>query len=174
MIAAATELVLDGGVHGFTIDEVARRSGVAKTTIYRHFPDTSELLCLAVDRTVVYPDAPDTGSMRDDLIEFLRRIRPNFADRDANAAHFELFAAMRRDPDLAKMNRGVVGEGKSPLTELYHWWRANGEIRDDLDLLTVFEIVDGPFAFRAIVAPESLEHVDYDALADRILLQLQP
>ena len=44
MLRAALEVVLEIGVPGFTIDEVARRSGVAKTTIYRHFDSRNDLL----------------------------------------------------------------------------------------------------------------------------------
>src|ERR1039458_3180617 len=36
VLTTAFELLSEGGVGGFTVDEVARRSGVAKTTIYRH------------------------------------------------------------------------------------------------------------------------------------------
>ncbi|KHF34924.1 Bacterial regulatory protein, tetR family [Paenibacillus sp. P1XP2] len=38
VLTTAFELLSEGGVNGFTVDEVARRSGVAKTTIYRHWP----------------------------------------------------------------------------------------------------------------------------------------
>lgn len=173
MVVAATSVVLDAGVAGFTIDEVARRSGVAKTTIYRHFPDTSELLVTAVDRTVVYPDAPDTGSMRGDIIELLRRVLPSFADIRARSVHFELFAAMSRDSELEQVNRRVIARGPSPLTVIFERWKAKGEIGADIDLMTAFEIIDGPFVFRSIVYPEALNDVDFEALADRIVPQLR-
>lgn len=174
MIEAATSVVLDAGVPGFTVDEVARRSGVAKTTIYRHFPDPTELLVTAVDRTVVYPATPDTGSLRGDIIELLRRILPAFADRNARAVHFELFAAMSRDPKLAEMNRSVVARGPSPLTEIYRRWLERGEISPHIDLPTAFEIIDGPFVFRSIINPTALDDPDLEELADRIIPQLQP
>lgn len=172
MLAAATATVLETGVAGFTIDEVARRSGVAKTTIYRHFPDPTELLVTAVDRTVTYPDAPDTGSLRGDIVELLRRIHPSFADVQARSVHFELFAAMSRDPQLEAMNRRVVARGPSPLAVVYQRWLAAGDIDPQLNLMTAFEIIDGPFVFRSIIFPEALIDVDFEALADRIVPQL--
>jgi AcrR family transcriptional regulator len=173
-IEAATEVVLELGIRGFSIDEVSRRSGVAKSTIYRHFPDRNELLIHAVDATVVYPDPPDTGTLRGDLIEFLQRAHPNFADPRANAAHQELFAAMARDPELRAANERVSGDRRSPLRELRRRWIDRGEIRPDLTVLDVFEIVDGPFVVRSMLDPSALVDVDYDKLVDRIMLQLVP
>lgn len=173
-IEAATEVVLEVGIRGFTIDEVARRSGVAKTTIYRHFPDRDELMIRAVDATVVYPQAPDMGSLRADLIEFLKLVHPNFANAQANAAHQELFAAMARDPQLREANERVSGDRDSPLHALMQRWLERGEIRSDLTILDMFEIVDGPFVVRALLGPHALVDVDFEALADRIMLQLVP
>ena len=44
VLDAASDLLAEAGVVGFNVDAVARRSGVARTTIYRHWPDANELL----------------------------------------------------------------------------------------------------------------------------------
>ena len=41
---AALGLLIAEGVPGFSIDEICRRSGIAKTTIYRHWPSVHDLL----------------------------------------------------------------------------------------------------------------------------------
>ena len=43
-LEAATELIVERGVANLTMEEVANRSGVAKTTIYRHWPERSALV----------------------------------------------------------------------------------------------------------------------------------
>lgn len=175
MLAAAAEVLLERGVSGFSVLEVARRSGVAKTTITRHYPDPRKLMLAAVDSTVTYPEAPDTGTLRGDVLETLRRILPNFMNRRANAAHHELFAAMSRDPELRKLNREFNDTNNpSPVTTVWRRWRDRGEIRSDIDLATAFEIIDGPFTIRSIIFPETLDDIDLEALTDRILIQLMP
>jgi AcrR family transcriptional regulator len=173
MIAAATEVILERGIIGFTIDEVAKRSGVAKTTIYRHFPDTNDLILNAVHATVDYAEAPDTGSLRGDLAEFLRRILPNFTDFKSRAAHYELWAAQLRNPDLVERNRALFDSPRSAIPLLLQRWQERGEISPSIDLLTAFEIIDGPFALRSIIAPASLPNIDIDALVERMVLQLR-
>src|SRR5262245_48706909 len=93
MLEAATDVVLDTGVARFSVDEVARRSGVAKTTIYRHFPNPKAMLVAALDRAMTPPPVPDTGSLAGDLDAYLRSVRPLFADLRLRTAFFEVFVA---------------------------------------------------------------------------------
>ena len=67
VLAAAGDLMAERGVAMLTIDEVAQRSGVAKTTIYRHWPERTGLIVDAVNAGLLHIGTPDTGSLRGDL-----------------------------------------------------------------------------------------------------------
>src|ERR1700731_1150267 len=67
VLATTNELMSEAGIGGVSIDEVSRRSGVAKTTIYRHWPSRSALLLDACSRLGSPQAPPDTGSLRGDL-----------------------------------------------------------------------------------------------------------
>jgi len=49
VLGAASDLMAARGVASLTIDEVAARSGVAKTTIYRHWQERTSLIIDAVE-----------------------------------------------------------------------------------------------------------------------------
>ena len=66
-LAAAYELLTEVGLSGVSFDEVSRRSGVAKTTIYRYWPTRSALLFDAVMQFAPRLQTPATGSLRGDL-----------------------------------------------------------------------------------------------------------
>ena len=51
-LAAAIDVIVDKGVGDLTIEEVAQRSGVAKTTIYRHWPERASLIVDTVRATL--------------------------------------------------------------------------------------------------------------------------
>src|SRR5215467_7186930 len=73
IIDAAEELIAQGGVEGLTIEGVAARSGVAKTTIYRRWRDKDELaLAILVERTATISPPPDVGDTRKELLTFLK------------------------------------------------------------------------------------------------------
>src|SRR6476646_2234152 len=76
ILAATRELLVEGGVPGLTIEGVAARSGVAKTTIYRRWRDRDELALAAVwDDLVSGLKAPrDVGDTRAELLAFVAPI----------------------------------------------------------------------------------------------------
>src|SRR3954465_15279672 len=71
VMPATLQLLAQEGLGGVSVDEVSRRSGVAKTTIYRHWPSRSALLLEACSNLGAKPQVPDTGTLRGDLTVLL-------------------------------------------------------------------------------------------------------
>jgi AcrR family transcriptional regulator len=67
VLATTYQLLTEAGISGLSVDEVARRSGVAKTTIYRHWPSRSALVLDACSKLGAKREAPDTGTLHGDL-----------------------------------------------------------------------------------------------------------
>ena len=63
VLTTAFDLLSQSGIGGFSVDEVARRSGVAKTTIYRHWPSREALVLDAASRISAEQAVPDSGSL---------------------------------------------------------------------------------------------------------------
>jgi AcrR family transcriptional regulator len=75
LLQAAWDQLLDGGYGAFTIEAVAERAKTSRPVIYRRWPDRAALalaaLAFGANRDVV--EVPDTGAVRTDLAELLRR-----------------------------------------------------------------------------------------------------
>ena len=72
IVEATLDLLDPGGVEAVKIEEVARRAGVARTTVYRRFPSRSDLVLNACEDVVSrYLRVPDTGAVRSDVVELL-------------------------------------------------------------------------------------------------------
>ncbi|MBE7209580.1 MAG: helix-turn-helix transcriptional regulator, partial [Gluconacetobacter diazotrophicus] len=56
-------MLFEAGLGGVSVDEVSRRSGVAKTTIYRHWPTRSALVLDACSKMGTPEPPPDTGTL---------------------------------------------------------------------------------------------------------------
>ena len=67
VLATTYELLTKSGLSGVSVDEVSRRSGVAKTTIYRHWRSRESLLLDACSQLRTKPAVPDTGNVKTDL-----------------------------------------------------------------------------------------------------------
>jgi AcrR family transcriptional regulator len=75
VLAAALEVLAEQGYAGLSIDAVAARAGVNKTTVYRRWPTKAELVSAALfTLRGESPDPPDTGSLADDLFQILSHL----------------------------------------------------------------------------------------------------
>lgn len=74
ILQAAAEVLKESGVQGLTMDEVARRAGTNKNAIYRRWPSRVALGIAAYSQMAAADvTPPDTGSLRGDALEMLRR-----------------------------------------------------------------------------------------------------
>ncbi|EXG81955.1 transcriptional regulator, TetR family [Cryptosporangium arvum DSM 44712] len=100
MLDAVADLLLEAGYDGLTIDAVAARSGVHRTTVYRRWRDTGGLLADALDAAREVPwEPPDTGSLAGDLTEINRQIVAALTEEPSITA--ALIAASFRSPAAA-------------------------------------------------------------------------
>src|SRR5882724_3495319 len=75
VLSATLEVFAEQGYAGVSVEAVAARAGVNKTTIYRRWPTKAELLGAALfSLRDEEPEAPNTGSLREDLLTVLRRL----------------------------------------------------------------------------------------------------
>lgn len=75
ILDAAWDQLVEGGYGNFTVDAVAERAETSRSVIYRRWDDRDELVKAAVASGLrsTRIEAPDTGSLRQDVIELLRR-----------------------------------------------------------------------------------------------------
>lgn len=75
ILAAAWQQLQDAGYGSFTIDAVAERAGTSRSVVYRRWDDRGALLeaALAFGLAQDRPEVPDTGALREDMVQLLRR-----------------------------------------------------------------------------------------------------
>ena len=173
MLRATGEIAFSDGVNAVTFDEVARRSGVAKTTIYRHFESKNDLIVHALDQATAFPELPDTGTLRQDLLDFFAQLLPIFDDLELRAASLDLMAAAARDPELAEIHQAKVAERVTPMHTIFDRAKRRGELPTDLDYTDAFDFLEGPFMVRTLLYPEKLGELDLERTIDRIIAALR-
>lgn len=74
LLDAAVTLLNSGGVEAVTVEAVTRLSRVARTTLYRHFESSTDLVAAAFERLLPQAETPETTtSIRDDLLKLMQR-----------------------------------------------------------------------------------------------------
>ncbi|XVU22174.1 TetR/AcrR family transcriptional regulator [Actinoplanes sp. CA-054009] len=76
ILEAAWEVLTEHGYAGFTYEAVAARAGTSRPVLYRRWPQREDLLLATLGRGWLDQpiELPDTGSLRGDAVELLRRI----------------------------------------------------------------------------------------------------
>ncbi|GAA4609416.1 TetR/AcrR family transcriptional regulator [Actinoplanes octamycinicus] len=73
ILQAAAEQLIESGYAGLTMDAVAKRAGTNKNALYRRWPDRLALGIAAYRQIARTVPPPDTGDLREDALEMLRR-----------------------------------------------------------------------------------------------------
>ena len=165
-MAAAADLIGERGVASLSIEEVAARSGVAKTTIYRHWPERASLIIDTVRSTFEHVATPDTGSLRDDLQLFFEGLaRADLSGRNANVMPC-LIEAAGHDPEIALLADRLGVERSQPILQIVARAQSRGELPDDLDTEVVVTSIVGPIVFRKLVQRRPLDAAFIGRLLD--------
>ena len=172
VLEAATEVLAQQGTEGFTVDAVVARSGVAKTTIYRHWPTKDELLLAAMACFARPEFAPDTGTLRDDLLALLGGLAHALSDEQWSKSLPSMLERAEHHPDLAAQHLAIVKLKTAPLIAIVERGRARGEIRADVDIALVPPLFCGPLFFRRLMMRESTSAAQVESIVDSVLAGL--
>jgi AcrR family transcriptional regulator len=172
ILRATLELLAESGYDQLTIDAVAARARCSKATIYRRWPGKAALVSTAVRRHAGQPAAaaPDTGSLRSDLLAALEAMRSGLSGQDA-ALILGLLSAMHRDPELAGAVREQVLDAKRQVFgAVIARAAARGQVRAAADGALLAEISSAVLLSRLLVTGEPLDDAFTQHLVDAVLL----
>lgn len=96
---ATLDLIAEIGFEGATVERIAQRSGVSRTTIYRHWPQPAVLLLEAFDppSPEMQPPVP-TGDFERDIARYIRHVADRLNDERFAAALAAQVDKAQRDP----------------------------------------------------------------------------
>jgi AcrR family transcriptional regulator len=172
ILDATRELLAEGGVHRLTVEGVAARSGVAKTTIYRRWRSKDELaLAVLFDMVEQVVSQPDLGDTRAELVGLLHRAVDILRSTLMGRVMKGLVSDLATDPELARTFRErVVAFRVSELRRLVERGIERGELRPDTDVELLHELLFGPVYYRLLLSGGALD----DRLAERIVDAVYP
>jgi AcrR family transcriptional regulator len=157
VLRVTSDLLSESGVGGVSIDEVSRRSGVAKTTIYRHWPTRSDLVVDACSRLTVKQDVPDTGSLAGDLTVLLTNLAKLLRTARWSFVMPSIIDAAERDTGLAKIHSQIQLGHSAPFREVIERAIRRSEIPSHTDPRVMIAGLLGPLFYRRWFSREPLD-----------------
>jgi AcrR family transcriptional regulator len=151
-VAAAADLLREYGVHGLTIEAVAARSGVAKTTIYRHFSGREELHVAAMDSAAVPMRMVATSDLVGDVTSFCVALSEVMQSPELAVLVATAIEGAERSPVLAATLERDAEHKRAALVDRLEAAVAAGELPAGTDVEVLHGQLVGPIFFRRFIS----------------------
>jgi len=173
VLTAAFELLGESGVGGFAVDEVARRSGVAKTTIYRHWPTREALVLEAASRISAEQPVPDTGAVRADLTALLTHTGHLLTTARWSSVVPSIVDVAERDPEFAEVHARIQRGHAVAVRKVIERAVASGEIPAAADRSVMISALIGPLYYRRWFSREPIDEAFVATIVAGVLSQVR-
>ena len=176
ILEATTDELIERGYIALSIEAIAARAGVAKTTVYRRWPNTEELV-LAAMRMFERDDQspPPDGSAREQLAVLLDRMRRKWVDPRYGAMMRRVTADGTASPDLYRHVRDrLIGPHIALMDRALRQAVDEGLIRPDADLGWARQMITSPIMAATLTHRDRVSRSQVEFSLDTVLRGLAP
>jgi AcrR family transcriptional regulator len=168
ILAAVVELLPEQGLQGLTIEAVAARAGVGKTTIYRRWKTKNELIVEAIEQLRPPGAAPDTGSVAGDLSAMVALQRERLESTQLPRIVPRVLGEAMEDPELhAEIIARAVLPIRGMLAQIVERGIERGELREDLDVEAVVDVLHAVPVYKLLMSGGAMESIA--AIPERVM-----
>lgn len=164
--AATIAELAEHGYPGLTMENVAKRSGVHKTTVYRRWTNPEGLIADALDLAATEPwPIPDTGSIEGDLRAIVELVRTGFADPQAGPISTAFITAAMQNPSAATALNAFFTARHQQSARVIERAVGRGELPATVDAHAVIRFAVALIYYRLFVSHEPVAVADTEAAA---------
>jgi TetR/AcrR family transcriptional regulator of autoinduction and epiphytic fitness len=169
ILEAALEELGEVGYGALTIESVAARAGVGKSTIYRHWSGKLALVEDAFRTLKAQALVPASGTLRERIIAFLEQIAALLEQSIYSACMPALIEAAERDPQVRAFHREFSTERRAVLIDVLREAVSSGELSADAEPELLADALVGPIVMRRIMSLDPFDPKQVPALVDQVL-----
>ena len=169
ILQTAIELVIEFGFRAVSVESIAAKTGVAKTTIYRRWPNKAAIVMDAFMERLLRTQFPVTERALDSIRLQMHTMARAFRSKDG-AVLKALLAEAQFDPELATAirERWTLPRRKLALT-VFQRAVSQGDLRPDIDLEATIDLLYAPMYYRLQRATAPLSDAYIDEIFDQVM-----
>ncbi len=170
ILAAAGELMLEGGLSAATMEAIAERAGVSKATIYKWWPSRSAVALEGFMASVADSwSLPEELPAAEALFVLMRNAVRLFNHGPAGPLMRALAADAQSQPELAQaLRERWFGPRRALAAAVIGHGVESGELRADLNLAATLDALFGPIYYRLLFSHEPLDEAFASELIDQV------
>lgn len=159
ILAAAGDLMMEGGLRAATMEAIAARAGVGKATLYKWWPSRGAValegfMLRAADSWTLPEGVGAAEALRVLAVAAVRL----FTATPAGPLMRALAADAQSDPEIAQALREQwLGPRRAVAAEILREGMASGELRRDLDVPATLDLVFAPVYYRLLFGHDALD-----------------
>ena len=169
VLEATADLLGEVGHGGTTIEAIAERSGVAKTTIYRHWPRRAELLIDALYSRVEHAAFVPSGDVREDLLGIAKGLATKLRNPKWSRMMATLIDAAESDPEIAELSAAFTQQRRELVRSVLDAGVERGELRADADTDEAAQLLGGALFYKRLILRRPAADADLGRLVDLVL-----
>ncbi|MEU3786797.1 TetR/AcrR family transcriptional regulator [Streptomyces sp900129855] len=175
-LAAATELLVEGGPENVTHATVARRAGIGRATVYRHWPDQQTLLIDALANDVRPLLTFDDTPVRDQLMAQMDQMTHRFNQPSAVSVLATVIQRAERDEDARRIREEIFGRADEDFARALAAAVERGELRPGVQehAADLIARIVGPLLFQRFLLGVHLDKELVVSLVDAALAPWLP
>jgi AcrR family transcriptional regulator len=170
ILQATLDVLAEVGYDRLTMDAVASAAKASKATLYRRWSSKAALVIDAIMAQKGPTRAPDTGSLRADLLALYCGLG-GLTDARGVAMFSSVITAISRDEEFAAAFRAqVIGPKLEAAETVYARAKQRGEVRDDLDVTLFGPALAGICLHRLYLLGEAPDQEAVARIIDQIIV----
>lgn len=169
ILKATAELLAEIGYRAMTIEGIAARAGVGKTTVYRWWPSKGVLVVEAIREKLPLPSLAVTGDPRKDLHAAIKSTMSLFVDDTAGVALPALIADLLREPEAAGEVHALLQPRRDAALRILEEGVRDGLLPADMDGPLLLDLYMGTIHYRTLISGEKLTDAVVDQLTELLL-----
>ena len=170
ILEAARQLIAEMGYSRMSMDQVARRAGVGKDTLYRRWPSKLVLVRDGILRSAMEAvPVPETDDPRRDLAVYLTRVAEFGSTTTFGSVVAGMVGEAYRNPELASAFQEWAGSRRNTVEALLRRVLRERSSDEPLDLEMELDLLLAPLYYRRLVSGAPVDGAMFDALIARLL-----
>jgi AcrR family transcriptional regulator len=169
ILDAALAMLAETGYAALRLNELARRAGVAKTTVLRRWPSKAAVTAAAVERLALHTvDVPEANTLRDDLHALINNAVTVFSHGEGRFVP-RLIRESGQHPEIAGLLQTVIHTRRMGYRRAIGRAIARGELDPEIDQELLIDLLIGPVWARLLITGDPLPPSIVDDIVDTVL-----
>ncbi|MBB5850180.1 TetR/AcrR family transcriptional regulator [Amycolatopsis umgeniensis] len=170
ILETALELLIESGATATSIEQVARRAGVTRATVYRRFPDKTRLLIAALE--AAYGDPPPIPEIAD-VEQLVKSWATVVADPRQRRLLRRVYGAIEDLPELAKAYQDLFGKDRDQARrDVFARARDSGHLPAGVDLEVLLDLLTGAIWQHLATRPDTCTPAETEDFLRDVLRQV--